>query len=119
MAEYYSLAMELTPPSNSELMTALLSNRCLAFINLEMFNEAVADAEKCIKIKPQWFRVSRHFSLSANNLIDRVYTMRGDYRRKYPWDRFTRPSYKLKFILSIVSSQKPILELGSKLRRAS
>lgn len=87
MAEYYSLAMELTPSSNSEMMTALLSNRCLAFINLKKFNEAVADAKKCIKIKPQWFRVSRRFSLSANNFIGRVYTMRGGYRRKYPWDQ--------------------------------
>ena len=92
MAEYYSLAMELTPSSNSEMMTALLSNRCLAFINLEKFNKAVADAEKCIKIKPKWFRVSRHFSLSPNSFIDRVSTMRGCYRRKYPWDRFTKPS---------------------------
>ena len=69
MAEYYSLAMELTPSSNSEMMTVLLSNRCLAFINLEKFNEAVADAKKCIKIKPQWFRVSRHFSLSAETIV--------------------------------------------------
>ena len=43
-------------------MTALLSNRCLAFNKLEKFKEALADAEECIKIKPEWFRVSRLFS---------------------------------------------------------
>ncbi|KAJ7371766.1 TPR and ankyrin repeat-containing protein 1 [Desmophyllum pertusum] len=61
MAEYYTLALEFTPPSKSEIMTALLSNRCLALINLKKFNEALVDAEKCTKIRPKWFRGhSRH-----------------------------------------------------------
>ncbi len=58
MADYYTLALDLTPPTNNELMTALLSNRCLALINLGKFNEALADAEKCTKARPKWFRVS-------------------------------------------------------------
>ena len=62
MAEFYSLALAFTPLSNKEIMTALLSNRCLAFNKLEKFKEALADAEECIKIKPEWFRVSRLFS---------------------------------------------------------
>ena len=61
MAQFYSLALEFTPLSNKEIMTALLSNRCLALNKLEKFNEALADAEKCIKIRPDWFRVSRYF----------------------------------------------------------
>ncbi|KAJ7371742.1 TPR and ankyrin repeat-containing protein 1 [Desmophyllum pertusum] len=56
MAEYYTLALEFTPTSNAEIVTALLSNRCLALINLKKFNEALADAEKCTKIRPKWFR---------------------------------------------------------------
>ena len=59
MAEFYSIALAFTPLSNK---TALLSNRCLAFNKLEKFKEALADAEECIKIKPEWFRVSRLFS---------------------------------------------------------
>ncbi|KAJ7371752.1 Hsp90 cochaperone [Desmophyllum pertusum] len=56
MAEYYTLALEFTPTSKSETVTAVLSNRCLALINLKKFNEALADAEKCTKIRPKWFR---------------------------------------------------------------
>lgn len=58
MAEYYSLALDFIPESNSEMTTALLSNRCLALINLGKFKEALADADKCTKIRPKWFRVS-------------------------------------------------------------
>ena len=61
MAQFYSLALEFTPLSNKEMLTALLCNRCLAFIKLKKFKEALADAEKCIKIRPDWFRVSRYF----------------------------------------------------------
>ena len=61
MAQFYSLALEFTPLTNKEIMTALLSNRCLAFIKMNKFKEALADAEKCIKIRPDWFRVSRYF----------------------------------------------------------
>ena len=58
MAEYYSLALDFTPESNSEITTALLSNRCLALINLEKFKEALEDADRCTKLRPKWFRVS-------------------------------------------------------------
>ncbi|XP_068702489.1 TPR and ankyrin repeat-containing protein 1-like [Montipora foliosa] len=61
MAKYCSLAMEFTPSSDSETLTALLSNRCVAFINLKQWEEALADAEKCTTIRPQWFKgYSRH-----------------------------------------------------------
>ena len=63
MAEFYSLAMEFTPESNKDLMKALLSNRCLAYLNLNKYKEALDDAEKCIKTKPQWFRVSRNTTI--------------------------------------------------------
>ena len=58
MAGYYSLALDFTPESNSELTTALLSNRCLALVNLGKFKEALSDADRCTKIRPKWFRVS-------------------------------------------------------------
>ena len=59
MSDFYTLALDFTPDSNTEITTALLSNRCLALINLGKFNEALADADKCTKIRPKWFRVSR------------------------------------------------------------
>ena len=58
MAEYYSLALDFTPESNSEITTALLSNRCLALTNMGKFKEALEDADRCTKIRPKWFRVS-------------------------------------------------------------
>ena len=58
MVKYYTLAWEFTPISKIELMASLLSNRCLALYNLEMFEEALEDANQCTKIKPKWFRVS-------------------------------------------------------------
>ena len=73
MADYYTLALDFTPPSNSELITALLSNRCLALINLGMFSEALTDAEKCIKVRPKWFRVSGdNFAPLLNNGVCRL-----------------------------------------------
>ena len=71
MAQFYSLALEFTPLSNKEMMTALLCNRCLAFIKLKKFKEALADAEKCIKIRPDWFRVSRYFCFVLLTNIER------------------------------------------------
>ena len=67
MAEFNSLAMEFTPESNKDFMKALLSNRCLAYINLNKYKEALEDAEKCIKTKPQWFRVSRYTTIFMKN----------------------------------------------------
>ena len=58
MAEYNSLALNFAPESNSEITTALLSNRCLALINLAKFKEALEDADRCTKLRPEWFRVS-------------------------------------------------------------
>ncbi|XP_068717953.1 TPR and ankyrin repeat-containing protein 1-like [Montipora capricornis] len=60
MAKYCSLAMEFTSSSDSETLTALLSNRCVAFINLKQWEEALADAEKCTTIRPQWFKGYSH-----------------------------------------------------------
>ena len=65
MSDFYTLALDFTPDSNTEITTALLSNRCLALINLGKFNEALADGDKCIKIRPKWFRVSRDLCLVA------------------------------------------------------
>ncbi|XP_044176625.1 uncharacterized protein LOC114955374 [Acropora millepora] len=56
MAKYCSLAMEFTPPSNKDAMSALLSNRCLALTSSKKLKEALADAKDCIALKPQWFQ---------------------------------------------------------------
>ena len=59
MADYYSLAIDFTPHSEDELLTALLSNRSLAHVNLKNYNKALEDARECMRIRPQWFRVSK------------------------------------------------------------
>ena len=94
MAQFYSLALEFTPLSNKEIMTALLCNRCLAFIKLKKFKEALADAEKCIKIRPDWFRVGRYFCfvlltnierrfhVSVTQALDKVLTNIKDHEQK-------------------------------------
>ena len=64
MADYCTLALDFASDANPEITTALLSNRCLALINLGKFNEALADADKCTKTRPEWFRVSRDLSLA-------------------------------------------------------
>ena len=62
MAKYYSLAMEFTPPSNKDTMSALLSNRCFALTSSKKLKEALADAKDCIALKPQWFQVSSYLA---------------------------------------------------------
>ena len=60
MADYCTLALDFAPDANSEITSVLLSTKCLALINLGKFNEALADADKCTRIRPEWFRVSRN-----------------------------------------------------------
>ena len=90
MAKFYTLAMEFTPKSNTEIMTALLSNRCLAFINLEKFGNALADADACIKIKPQWFRVSRHLFLACLSIKILMF-------HEFTSPRFNKPPLEVRF----------------------
>jgi stress-induced-phosphoprotein 1 len=47
--EFYSKALEATPTEHT-----ILGNRAAAFHNLGKYQEAQADAEKCIEIKPDW-----------------------------------------------------------------
>ncbi|KAJ1470023.1 hypothetical protein T484DRAFT_1849471, partial [Baffinella frigidus] len=39
-----------------DLEPVLLSNRSSAFAHLEMWTEALIDAERCVVLKPQWSR---------------------------------------------------------------
>ncbi|XP_022800232.1 TPR and ankyrin repeat-containing protein 1-like isoform X2 [Stylophora pistillata] len=57
VVQYYSLAMEYIPETmeNMQKMSAvLLSNRCAAYLNLQCYDKAKEDAERCVQIDPQW-----------------------------------------------------------------
>lgn len=58
--KYYSLAMDYVPQTaddNDRLSAMLLSNRCAAYLNLEMYDKAMWDAKRCVQIKPDWSKV--------------------------------------------------------------
>ena len=40
-----------------KLSSVLLSNRCAAYLNLEMYDKALADAKRCVQIEPEWSKV--------------------------------------------------------------
>ena len=63
VVKYYSLAMNYVPQTteNVDKMSAvLLSNRCAAYLNLEMYDKALRDAKKCVQIEPEWSKVLQH-----------------------------------------------------------
>ena len=58
--KYYSLAMSYVPQTgveNNKMSAVLLSNRCAAYLHLEMYDKAINDAKRCIKIEPEWSKV--------------------------------------------------------------
>ena len=60
VVKYYSLAICYVPQTGSEnsmLRAMLLSNRCAAYINLEMYDKALDDARKCVESEPEWSKV--------------------------------------------------------------
>lgn len=62
VVQYYSLAMKYIPETmeNVQKMRAvLLSNRCAAYINLESYDKAKEDAERCVQVEPQWSKVHK------------------------------------------------------------
>jgi len=46
---HYTAALETAPTDHT-----ILGNRAAAYHNLSKFDEAFADSEKCIEIKPDW-----------------------------------------------------------------
>ena len=86
MAKYCSLAMELTPQSSKDEMSALLSNRCLALISLKKLKEALADAKECITLKPQWFRVSSCLHLNTTQ-VNGAFNSTSMYKSKSRMER--------------------------------
>ena len=63
VVKYYSLAMNYVPQTmkNVDKMSAvLLSNRCAAYLNLEMCDKALEDAKRCVQIEPEWSKVKQH-----------------------------------------------------------
>ncbi|XP_048589125.1 TPR and ankyrin repeat-containing protein 1 isoform X2 [Nematostella vectensis] len=56
LIRYYSLAINYSPESCSEMRGALLSNRCLIYLNMYQYDEALADAKKCVASRPGWFK---------------------------------------------------------------
>lgn len=60
VVKYYSLAMNYVPQTteNADKVSAvLLSNRCAAYLNLEMYDKALGDAKRCVQIEPEWSKV--------------------------------------------------------------
>lgn len=60
VVKYYSLAMNYVPQMTEnvdKMSAALLSNRCAAYLNLEMFDKALEDAKRCVQIEPEWSKV--------------------------------------------------------------
>ena len=51
---WYSKAIELDP--NSEAAGAIYSNRAASFQGLAKFKEAIADADACIRVRPDWLK---------------------------------------------------------------
>lgn len=46
-----------TSGGHDKLSAVLLSNRCAAYLNLEMYDKAMEDAKRCVQIEPDWSKV--------------------------------------------------------------
>ena len=53
---YYSEAIGVTGLSSPTPTAAIYSNRSLCYLNTNRLSEAVADAEKCVELRPDWFK---------------------------------------------------------------
>lgn len=42
---------------NNKMSVVLLSNRCVVYLNLEMYDKVINDVKRCIKIELEWFKV--------------------------------------------------------------
>lgn len=60
LVDCYSIAINYAPTSDRELLAQLLCNRSLVHIRNDMYKEAVLDAERCVKIRNNWSKVSTH-----------------------------------------------------------
>merc|ERR1712115_710801 len=49
--EWYTKAIKADPNDST-----FYSNRCAAYMGLDKFNEALGDAEMCIKLQPAWVK---------------------------------------------------------------
>jgi tetratricopeptide (TPR) repeat protein len=52
--EWYTKAIKADPNDST-----FYSNRCAAYMGLDKFNDALKDAEMCIKLQPTWVKVRR------------------------------------------------------------
>lgn len=58
---------------NADKVSAvLLSNRCAAYLNLEMYDKALGDAKRCVQIEPEWSKVLQPISLINCDLEDNI-----------------------------------------------
>lgn len=72
VVKYYSLAMNYLPQmtENVDKMSAvLLSNRCAAYLNLEMYDKALEDAKRCVQIEPEWSKVLKHLDVCGQCIV--------------------------------------------------
>lgn len=58
LVDCYSLAINYAPTSDRELLAQLLCNRSLVHVKNKTFKVALLDAERCVKIRPNWSKVS-------------------------------------------------------------
>ena len=58
LVDCYSLAINYAPTSDRELLAQLLCNRSLVHIRNKTYKEALLDAERCVKIRHDWSKVS-------------------------------------------------------------
>lgn len=62
--EFYTKAIHLDPNNH-----VLFSNRSAAFAKAGQYFQALEDAEKTVKLKPDWSKVSIHINIIPNKKI--------------------------------------------------
>ena len=58
----YSLALKYVPSKEKELIVIILSNRCSMYVKKGDNEAALEEARQCVRYKPDWAKVTIHFS---------------------------------------------------------
>lgn len=59
----YTLSIQYIPDNNDVLRGTLYSNRSQAYLKKRQYKISKEDAEKCLKYRPNWYKVAFHISL--------------------------------------------------------
>ena len=72
VTQFYAMAIAHCPTLGSEeLMSVLLSNRSLALSQLGKQDEALDDAQRCISVRPEWFKVNTGYYILLVTIVHR------------------------------------------------